>query len=173
MPITSWKGRGKQTNKQKKNSVCHPPSQKIYFFLNTRTCHCQLQLRQTMFRYCKHHLEQIKVCIVCFEPCGPPRNAPITDGGSVRTFVSRPVLCCQQWREGVGLIRRDKLLQYTQHGAWRKSVLALRREKKQGDWQTAKSAYKTQVWRQQEWKRVSGEELGRAVLSQGLNSLPL
>lgn len=51
----------------------------------------------------------LRICALCFWPHGSPRNTPtptaLTSGCSVRTFVSQPVLCCQQWQEGVGLIQ--------------------------------------------------------------------
>lgn len=66
--------------------------------------------------------------------------------------------------EGVGLIRFYSTSCY---GTLNKEpgecllVSALWKKTRQGDWQPAKAEHKTQVWRQ-EWKRVSGEELGWA-----------
>lgn len=67
-----------------------------------------LSLRNTVWNKALPRKLNVRVCVQCFVPHGSPRNTPtlrtLTSGCSVRTFVSQPVLCCQQWREGVGLI---------------------------------------------------------------------
>ena len=87
----------------------------------------------------------MKVCIQCMVPHGASRNTPtlrtLTSGCSMRTFVSQPVLCCQQWWEGVGPAHFYSTSCYsTLHWAWRTSVLRKKKKKKkQGDWQPARS----------------------------------
>lgn len=111
----------------------------------------------------------MRVCLQCFVPHGSPKNTPtlrtLTSGCSVRTFVSQPVLCCQQWREGVGLVQFYSTSCYSTLDTEPGKCLT-----RHSDWEPAKPAHKTQVWRQSE--RVSGEELGPAFLSLGHNSLP-
>lgn len=54
------------------------------------------------------HNFDLTVCVQCFVPHGSPINTltlrTLTSGCSTRTFASQPVLCCQQWQEGVDLI---------------------------------------------------------------------
>lgn len=103
-------------------------------------------------------------------PHGSPRNTPtlraLMCGCSVRTFVSQPVLCCQQWREGVGLIHFYSPSCYstlnTKPGKCLCQCCRRQLGRAIGSRPKARVQHRKNVETEQEWKRVSEEELGRA-----------
>jgi len=84
----------------------------------------------------------VRVSFQCIVPHGSHRITPtlkaLTSGCSVRTFVSQPVLCCQQW-EGVGLVHFYSTSCYSRLNT--EPGQCLWKETRQGDWQLAKPAH--------------------------------
>lgn len=126
-----------------------------------------LSLRNTVWNKAVPRKLNTRVCIHCFVPHGSPRNTPtlrtLTSGCSVRTFVSQPVLCCQQWREGVGLIHFYSTSCYSTLNTEPGECLCLRCGRRRGRVIGRRPSQHTKhKCGEQEWKRVSGEELGWA-----------
>lgn len=98
----------------------------------------------------------------------------LMSGCSMRTFASQPVLCCQQWREGVDLIHFYSTSCYSTLDTELGECLCLRCAWRRGRMIGRRPSQHTKhkcIDRARESERASGEELGWAFYHRGHNSI--